>query len=150
MKKVDKSPNFTLAVLISVIFIIALVFAITSSNTPKKLEAGSPEATIQSYLQAVIDGRNQEAANHFSNTSKCTVDDVDRAYVDQKSQIALDKTVLTNEISAIVYVSIQRNDGPLMSDPFTESQTFRLVKENEQWKIAGIPWPLYECGVFLK
>jgi hypothetical protein len=35
-------------------------------------------------------------------------------------------------------------------DPFggsySETQTFRLVKEDSGWKITGIPWPTYECG----
>lgn len=150
MRKVNNPQNFALALLISVVFLIALIFAITSSNSVKTLKAGTPEATVQEYLIAVTEGRNEDAANLFSSTSKCTVDDIDRAYIDQKAQISLDKTVLTNKDAAIVYVSIERNDGPLMSDPFTETQNFRLAKENQSWKILGIPWPLYECGMILK
>jgi hypothetical protein len=146
MRKVNKGPNFYLAILIAAVSIIAVLLAITSSNSVKTMENGSPEAAVQQYLQRVNEGRNEEAANYFSKISKCTVDDIDRAYIDNNAQVTLDKSVITSTDSAIVYVSIQRNNGPLLADTYTEQQTFRLNRENGLWKLAGIPWPLYYCG----
>lgn len=146
MKKVNKGPNFYLALLIAIVSVVAVILAISSSNSVKIMEKGTPEAAIQQYLQSVNEGRNEEAASYFSKTNKCTVDDIDRAYIDNNAQITLDKSVITSTNSAIVYVSIQRNNGPLLADSYTEPQTFRLNRENSLWKIAGIPWPLYDCG----
>ncbi len=146
MRKVNKGPNFYLAILIAAVSIIAVLLAITSSNSVKTMENGSPEAAVQQYLQRVNEGRNEEAARYFSKISKCTVDDIDRAYIDNNAQVTLDKSVITSTDSAIVYVSIQRNNGPLLADTYTEQQTFRLNRENGLWKLAGIPWPLYYCG----
>jgi hypothetical protein len=150
MRKVSRNANFYLAVLIAAIFAVALIFAISSGNTVKILKSGTPEATVQKYLQALNDGRNEDAASLFASTSKCSAEDIDRAYIDQNAQVLLDKTVIGNNNSAIVYISIQRNDAPLMADPYTETQDYRLVKEDGIWKIAGIPWPLYDCGVNTK
>lgn len=150
MRKVNRNANFYLGVLLAVIFAIALIFAISSQNSVKVLNNGTPEATIQKFLQALNDGRNVEAAALFSGVSSCSVEDIDRAYIDKNAEVSLDKTILTDANNAIVYVSIQRNDAPLLSDPFTEPQDFRLVKEAGKWKIAGIPWPLYDCGVMTK
>lgn len=150
MRKVSRNANFYLAVLISTIFVVALIFAITSGNTVKTLQSGTPEATIQKYLKSLNDGRNEDGASYFSSASKCEVEDIDRAYIDRNALVIFDKTVTVSENSAIVYISIQRNDAPLMADPYTESQNYRLVKEQGTWKISGIPWPLYECGVFRK
>ena len=145
MKKVNKNANFYLAVLIAAIFAIALIFAITSGNSVKSLKAGSPEETVQKYLQALNNGQNEEAAALFSSTNICRVDDVDRAYVDDSLQILLDKVTYTNETSAVVHLSIQSSDGPLMSDPYVQKETIRLIKENGVWKINGDPWPIYSC-----
>lgn len=150
MRKVNRNANFYLGVLVAVIFAIALFFAISSQNSVKVLNSGTPEATIQKFLQALNDGRNVEAAALFSSASSCTVEDIDRAYIDKNAEVSLDKTVLNDANNAIVYVSIQRNDAPLLSDPFTEPQDFRLIKEAGSWKISGIPWPLYDCGVMRK
>lgn len=146
MKKVNKGPNFYLALLIAIVSVVAVILAISSSNTVKIMEKGTPEAAVQQYLQSVNEGRNEEAASYFSKTNKCTVDDIDRAYIDNNAQVTLDKSVIISTNSAIVYVSIQRNNGPLLADSYTEPQTFRLNLENSLWKIAGIPWPLYDCG----
>jgi hypothetical protein len=146
MRKVNKGPNFYLAILIAAVSIIAVLLAVTSSNSVKTMKNGSPEAAVQQYLQSVNEGRNEEAARYFSKISKCTVDDIDRAYIDNNAQVTLDKSVITSTDSAIVYVSIQRNNGPLLADTYTEQQTFRLNRENGLWKLAGIPWPLYYCG----
>ena len=150
MRKVNRNANFYLGVLVAVIFAFALIFAISSQNSVKILNNGTPEATIQKFLQALNDGRNVEAAALFSVASSCTVEDIDRAYIDKNAEVSLDKAILTDTNNAIVYVSIQRNDAPLLSDPFTEPQDFRLVKEAGNWKIAGIPWPLYDCGVMTR
>jgi hypothetical protein len=146
MKKVNKGPNFYLALLIAGVSIVAIILAISSSNSVKIMQKGTPEAAVQQYLQKVNEGRNEEAASYFSKTSKCIVDDIDRAYIDNNTQVTLDKSVITSTDSAIVYVSIQRSNGLLLTDTYTEPQTFRLNRENGLWKIAGIPWPLYDCG----
>jgi hypothetical protein len=145
MRKVNKTANFYLALIISVVFVIALILAISSGNSVKNMAKGSPEAAVQQYLKAVIEGRNQEAADFFSSNNKCTIYDIDRAYIEQDAQVSLDKTVKSDDKSAIVYVSIQRSGGLLLEDPYTESQTFRMIFENSEWKIDGIPWPLYNC-----
>lgn len=150
MRKVRRNANFYLAVLVATIFAIALIFAISSGSNVKTLQSGTPEATIQSYLKALNDGRNEDGSSYFSTSSKCSVEDIDRAYVDRNALIIFDKTTFTSDDSAIVYISIQRNDAPLMADPYTESQNYRLIKEAGAWKISGIPWPLYECGVYRK
>lgn len=146
----NRSANFYLAILISTIFLIAFIAAISSGNSLKTLNKGTPEATVQSYLQAVTDGRNDEAASYFATSSKCTADDIDRAYIDENLQVLLEKTSFGSGNTAIVYISVQRSDGPLMTDLYQENQSFRLIKESGIWKMAGIPWPLYDCGGFFK
>lgn len=150
MEKIGKTGNFYLAVFISGIFAIGTIFAISSTNSTEKLEIGKPETSIQEYLQALNDGRNEVAASYFSSTSRCKVEDIDRAYIDSNLQVILDKVVIEDDQSAIVYISVERNDSPLRADPYVEKRNYRMVKESGKWKISGIPWPLYDCGVLFK
>ena len=150
MRKVNKQANFYLAILISLIFAVALIFAISTGSSVKTLSSGTPEKIVQQYLEAVNDGRNEDAAMLFSSSSICTVDDIDRAYIDTSAQVLLDKVTQKDETHAIVYISIQRSDGPLMSDPYVDKENYRLIKESGQWRLSGIPWPLYECGGVVK
>lgn len=150
MEKIGKTANFYLAVFVSGIFAIGIVFAISTANSTKNLETGRPESSIQKYLQALNDGRHEVAASYFSSTNRCTIDDVDSAYIDSDLQIVLDKVVIEDKQSAIVYISVERFDSPLRADPYVEKRNFRVVRENGEWKISGIPWPLYNCGVLAK
>lgn len=142
--------NFYLAVLITAVLVTAVIAAIFSGNSAKTLSPGSPEKTVQEYLQALTDGRNDLAANQLSKESGCTVEDIDRVYIWPSAQITLLKSEITGN-SAIVQVSIERRTDTFMdSGIMNEQPTYRLIKEKSQWRISGIPWPLYGCGSLKK
>jgi hypothetical protein len=146
MNKINRSVNFYLTVLIAAVLTVAVIAAIFSGNSVKTLNPGSPEKTVQEYLQALTDGRNDLAANQLSKESGCTVQEIDRSYIWPSAQITLLKSEITGN-SAIVQVSIERRTDTFMdSGMMNEQPTFRLVKEKSQWKISGVPWPLYDCG----
>jgi len=146
MNKISRSVNFYLTVLIAAVLTVAVIAAIFSGNSVKTLSPGSPEKTVQEYLQALTDGRNDLAANQLSKESGCTVQDIDRAYIWPSSQITLVKSETTGN-SAIVQVSIERRTDTFMdSGMMNEQPTYRLIKEKSHWRISGIPWPLYDCG----
>ena len=69
MRKVEKGPNFYLALLISIISVGAVLLAITSSNSVKTMKSGTPEAVVQAYIQNVNEGRTEEAAANFTEDS---------------------------------------------------------------------------------
>ena len=145
MRKVKSSANLYLAIIIAAITILAIVLATQSRNTVNSFEQGSPQQVIQSYLQSINDGRNDLAAKYFSKSSKCTVEDIDRAYVDKNIEVSLVKTEITQDI-AVVHISIQRGSSIFNDSMNNEEQTLRLNRENGLWRLAGIPWPLYNCG----
>ncbi|CAB4755091.1 unannotated protein [freshwater metagenome] len=149
MRKVKSSANLYLAIIIAAITILAIVLATQSRNTVNSFEQGSPQQVIQSYLQSINDGRNDLAAKYFSKSSKCTVEDIDRAYVDKNIEVSLVKTEITQDI-AVVHISIQRGSSIFNDSMNNEEQTLRLNRENGLWRLAGIPWPLYNCGEYPK
>lgn len=150
MDKTSKSANFYLTVLIAAVLAIAVIAAIFSGNSARTLNPGSPEKIVQEYLQSLTDERNDLAAMRLSKNSNCDVEDIDRAYTWPSAQITLLKSEVTGN-SAIVQVSIQRKTDTFMdSGILGEDPTYRLIKENGQWRITGIPWPLYDCGEIKK
>lgn len=149
MNNTTKKPNLYLALLVAIIAVVAVIVAVSSGDSVKNLDSASPQGVVQKYLQHITDGRNDLAASHFSSDSKCTAEDIDRAYVSESLQISLLKSEIENE-TAIVKVSISYQSSVLGDDLSSESKSFRLKLENGEWKISGIPWPLYDCGVINK
>ena len=146
MQKLNKSANFYLGVLIGIIAVVAFLIIAVSNNSEVKLKNGSPARIVQNYIQTIISGRNDLAFTYLSRESSCTIQDIDRAYLNDEVEIILESETVVGSDAAVVRVSIQQGDPIMMGDNFEERQSFRLLKENGQWKISGIPWPLYDCG----
>lgn len=145
MDKVRKSINFYLGIIISAVLIIAIIAAIATNNSTKTLNAGSPERVVQEFLQAINDGRNNLAVKMLASDSSCTIQDIDRAWRSPSGQIALLDSKKTGN-TAVVRISLQRDPDAMMDISSDEEFMYRLVRELSQWRIAGIPWPLYDCG----
>lgn len=145
MDKVRKSINFYLGIVVLIVLIIALIAAVATNNSSKTLSAGSPERVVQEYLQAINDGRNDLAVKLLARESSCTIQDIDRAWRWPSSQIVLLESKKTGE-TAVVRISLRRDSNEILNPSSDEEFMYRLVKESNQWKLAGIPWPLYDCG----
>lgn len=145
MSKIRKSANLYLGIFIVLVLVIALITTAVSNNSSKTLGVGTPERAVQQYLQFLIDGRNDLAANLLSKDSSCTIQDIDRAYIWREAEISLLSSKETGS-TAVVRVSFAQDVSALMDTSRDEELTYRLEKEGNQWKITGIPWPLYDCG----
>jgi hypothetical protein len=140
------SPNRILTIIVGLFTTIAIVVALVlSSQTEKELSSSSPEGTVQLFLKAVFDERNDIAAQYLSSDSKCQEEDFDRAYIPESRRVRLIDSEISSGVARVkVGVEIS-SDGPFNS-PFSERHKYRLQKNEEKWKIEGIPWPLYDCG----
>jgi hypothetical protein len=145
----DRS-NRVLAIIASFTLVaIALAAFMISTGKERTLTAGSPEAVIQSYLKNIIDKKNDRAALLFAQDSTCTAADLDRSFFDDNFRASLISTEVTNN-RAYVKVNLTFSSGGPFDSGYSEKQSYRLDKEDGQWRIAGIPWPLYDCGVSKK
>lgn len=142
----EKRANRVLGIVVAVIAIVALIVVLASRQPTTQLDEGSPEAAVQQYLQAVSDRNFDQALEFLSEDSKCTVEDFDRAYIQESLRIGLAESS-ANQETAVVTVSIQSSNGDPFGGTYTEERNFRLVNSDGEWKITGTPWPNYECGV---
>ena len=145
MDRIKKSVNFYLGIVIAAVLLIALMVAIASSGSTKTLQAGSPERIVQEFLQSLNDGRNDVAAKFLASDSSCSIQDIDRAYHWPTAEISLLESQITGNTS-VVRVSVQQDPTAMMDTSSGEEVTYRLVRTSNQWRISGIPWPLYDCG----
>ena len=113
------------------------------------IDKSKPAWAVQKYLEAVLAGRNSDAAMMISPESECTVVDIDRAYVNDNARVVLIDTS-TNGNTAEVRVRVEFPSSGPFGATSTEDQTFRLTDSNGPWLITGIPWPLYNCGMVTK
>jgi hypothetical protein len=141
----EKRANRVLGIVIASIAIVALIVVLAVKEPTAELDEGSPEGVVQQYLNAAIDKNFDQAKSFLASDTKCTADDFDRAYIQNSIRIGLSDATST-EVSAKVTITIETSNGDPFGGSYSESQTFRLVKEGSGWKITGIPWPTYECG----
>lgn len=146
----NRSANRILVVIVLfTVILIAVAAYLSSTRETKELSSSSPEGVVQLYLTAITEKKNDLAATYFSSDSTCNADDIDRAYVSQDYRVALVGTELTGD-RAYVKVDVNFSTGGPFDSGYTENQTYRLIKNNGIWRITGIPWPLYDCGVINK
>ena len=145
MSDVRSGANRVLAVIVIFTFALAAVAAIlTSSKEARDYAPNTPEGVVQSFLENVIDGKNEDAARYFSMTSTCDATDIDRSWIPDTVRVNLTNAQIEGE-RAYIDVAVDMNQDQLFGDMYSEKHSFRLAREGGAWKILGIPWPLYSC-----
>lgn len=146
----SSKPNRILLAIISAITLISIIVVIISFNKPVEvLDARSPEGVVQSYLTAIFDGNYERAVENLEMQSICEANDLDRTFVPQNVRIDL-LDVVIEDSRARVKFQIEYPSGAPLDSYYTEEQVIRLINENNEWKITGIPWPMYDCGTLTK
>ena len=142
--------NGVLALIVALALVLIGVSLFISANREEKvLSAKTPEGVVQLYLKAVIEGRNDVAARYFAADSECDATDIDRSYISDALRVNLVKSEITGN-SAYVKIDAVEGSGDLFGNGYTESHTYRLVLETGKWRLQGIPWPLWDCGMVNK
>lgn len=145
-----KSPNRILAIVVAILIVlVVLVTLLASGNASKRLDPWIPAGTVQSYLNAVLTGDYEKAAQFISSESSCDVQDLDRVYTMDTTRVDLVKTEINGD-HAQVWVKVDYSSGAPFEAMRVENHTFRLIQGNDRWLLSGIPWPLYDCGAIPK
>lgn len=140
--------NRILAIALGAIVVLAVVAAIISAGRPAaRFEPGTPEATVQSYVEAALDGRADEAARWLDPAGDCGAQDLDRAgaYGMTATRVVLVDSTVSGETATVQVALVLGSGGPFDSSEYREEHTYRLTRSGGTWLLTGIPWPLYEC-----
>jgi hypothetical protein len=147
---VRNTPNRVLAIVVVAIVGVAIVAVVFSATRPvKKLDLGTPAGTVQAYLTAVLDGKNDTAAGYLAPESSCDVQDLDRAFVIHSARVNLVDSQIVGD-TALVRVKVEIPSSGPFETYGTEDHSLRLIRVAGRWMLTGIPWPLYDCAVPVK
>jgi hypothetical protein len=141
----EKRANRVLGIVVAAIAIIAVIVVLAVKEPTAELDEGSPEAAVQQYLSSITERDFSQAMVSLASDSKCTLQDLDRAYIQDSLRIGL-SDISSTDSTASVTVKIEVSNGDPFGSTYSETQTFRLMKDDSGWKLTGIPWPMYECG----
>jgi alkylation response protein AidB-like acyl-CoA dehydrogenase len=137
--------NRVLAIAVGALLLLAVVAALVSvQRPPVQFDAGTPEATVQTYVEAILDGDVEAAAGLLDPESGCTVEDLERSEFQEPARVVVSNSSAQDE-TARVMVDLVYSDGPFAGQEYASNETFRLVRADGSWLITGEPWPAYYC-----
>jgi len=128
--------------LVGVLIVVAIVLAMQS---PDAFEPGTPEATVQHYFQAVIDGNRAEAARLMTPdlVERCGADLIQIRHAPDSVRVVITNTEPSDD-RTIVNVEITEGSGPgLFGDSYTFEEAMVVERVGDDWLIAEVPWPIY-------
>lgn len=138
--------NRRLLIFAIVIALVSVVIALVTRQSVTKFPDGSPQRVVQQYLQAIVDRDYQAAIDYLAPDTKCTTSDLDTTYVSTEVRVDLVKAEITGD-TAQVRVSVGTGSDAPFGSIYLEEHVYRLAKVSNEWRITGVPWPLYQCGM---
>lgn len=123
--------------------------AVVATRPSAPFAESTPEGVVQRYLTAVFDRDGTTAVGFLEPGTTCTPEAVERTWVAENSSVQLVDAVIDGD-SAKVRISVTYDNGDLFGTAPREQHSYRLVRSEGSWRIQGIPWPLYDCGVTVK
>lgn len=138
--------NRRLLIFAAVIALVSVVIVLMTRQSVTRFPDGSPQRVVQQYLQAIVDRDYQAAIDYLAPDTKCTTSDLDNTYVSSEVRVDLVKSEATGD-SALVRVSVGTGNEAPFGSVYFEEHVYRLSKVSDKWRITGVPWPLYQCGM---
>lgn len=143
----DRTRIIGLVVLVLLAAVVTVGVVLGVVRGPSSVDPGTPEAAVQAYAQAVLDGRWVEARALLASDlqPRCGIADLRNAWVEQPVTLHLEDVRVTDD-HAEVEVRLRH---VAMPDPFgverASIEVFELTYEAGAWRITGEPWPVYAC-----
>lgn len=140
-------PERVLLYVVGGIVLLAVTAGVVAALRPApEFEPGTPEAAVQGYVQAVFERDGPAAETFLASDSRCDVDDIERGLTDESARVVLrDSEVEDGTARVRVEFVYSSADGPFDAYEYSQERTFRLVREGEEWRLTGEPWPAFPC-----
>jgi hypothetical protein len=136
--------------LLTVVVALGVIAVLNGRNGINEYEAGTPEATVQAYFQALIDDRPDDALTLLDSELGCK--DHFRPTVRISRVVLEDVSYSTDDTEATIRVQVTETwgDGLFSPDESTFTETIRLGENpddgsDDNWIITEPPWPYFDC-----
>ncbi|MGN6578342.1 MAG: hypothetical protein ACTHKG_21915 [Nocardioides sp.] len=141
-----RHPNRILAVVLGVIAVVAVVAVVLATNRePQTYDRGTPQGVVQAYLEAVVAGDNTEAAGYLAPGGACDIEDLDRSSAPDGIRVVMRDTQVDGDRAQVEVDVVTSSDDLFGGSEWSERHTFRLGKDGQDWRVQGVPWPMYDC-----
>jgi hypothetical protein len=140
--------NRILTIALAVIVVLAVVAALVSrTRSAPELEPGSPEATVQAYVDAALAGKSDEAARLLEPGGECSADDLARTtgMGAPSVRVVLVHSSVEGSTATVEVKLVYATGDPFTASEYTEPHIYRLKRSGNAWVLTGVPWPLVEC-----
>lgn len=130
------------AALIVVLVVVAL------SRDPVQFDPDTPEATVQTYLQAISDADYALALEMIDpqDVEDCTPVDLARSSPDEPFTAHLGESREGGADTAVITVRIRFGADAPLDTPSEFTETFTLAQRDGMWLMTGEPWPYFSFG----
>ncbi len=127
--------------------LVVVTVGVLAFRQPLALTEGTPEATVQAYVQAVIDGDEDAAVALLHADLECDARHLGDAHIGDDVRVTLHETEVDDATAEIeVVVTTVSGNGPFDVYEYDERYRFELVRQDGQWVITHRPWPYAACG----
>lgn len=97
----QKKANRVLGIVVALIAIVAVIAVLTVKEPVAQLDKDSPEGAVQQYLSSITDRDFVQAMTYLASDTKCTIEDFDRAYIQDSLRIGLSDTTSTESTATV-------------------------------------------------
>lgn len=141
-----KSERVLFVVVAGIAVLVVVAGAVAALRPATEFDPGTPEAAVQGYLQAVLDGDEEEAEGFLASGSGCDAEDIERARTDESARVVLrDSEVEDGTAQVEVEIVFSSTGDPFDTYEYSEDRAFELVDEDGEWRLTDEPWPVFSC-----
>jgi len=146
MSRVTRS-GLVLAIVGASLAVVVVVAIVLALQPPDQFDPGTPEATVQNYLQAVIDGDQVEVELLMTPEllERCRADlDQIRHSPESFRAVIVDADPTGDRVTVDIEIT-EGSGGGVLGDSWSFDETLIVEQRGTEWLIAEEPWPIY-CG----
>lgn len=141
-------PNLVVGLVVAAVVVVAVVAAVVATGRSEaEYAAGTPEATVQGYLRAVLDGDTDDIGEYLDDAGCRPRDVAAIPRPDSARAVLLGSEVSEDEATIEVEITESYSDDPFGPSEYDHVETFTLERSGGEWHLGGVPWPYYDCGV---
>ncbi|MGB5167232.1 MAG: hypothetical protein WBN35_01330 [Acidimicrobiia bacterium] len=145
MKGITRS-GVVLGIIVAAIGVIVVVALVLALQGPDQFDAGTPEAAVQGYFQAVVD-RSRVDAERFLMPDLVERCDAGLSQIrdgaDSLRVVILDTEPDAGRIAVTVEITERSASSVFLGEPYSFRDTLILERAGDVWLIAEVPWPIY-------
>lgn len=148
------STRWLIGTVVIVVLVAVAAVVVTSLREPTALPAGSPEAAVQRYLQAVADGDRDAALGAYTPRlgERCEGEPMHRPpFPDERVSFDADlldtREVDGDTVEVRVRITEYSGEPPFSGGGYDHTEVFRLRRVDGAWGIDEVHWPYHLCPV---